>query len=375
MKIGILTQALLYNYGCLLQNYALQTILKRNGHEVETLDWDPLSRNNAFQRLNVLIRNYFLYSIGRIKRTILQQQKENAKQGIRLVEFINKYISRTQPLKSAKAFSYYHIQHPKEAYIVGSDQTWRPAYNPLLEQMFLQFTKNDTVKRIAYATSFGVDFWEYDEKQTTVCSKLAKKFDLITVRESSGISLCKEYLGVEATHVLDPTMLLQREDYIRLVENEHEVKSEGNLFYYVFNKTPEVLSVINGIAQREDLTPFTVNQEDNEGNDSFNTKKPFSSVTKWLRGFMDAKLVIIDSFHGMVFSIIFNKDFWVIGNPGRGMARFESLLSVLQLEHRLIPISQLSDIQIDDKIDWENTNILLEKERQRCIELLNNYLR
>ena len=73
--------------------------------------------------------------------------------------------------------------------------------------MFLDFTERKNVKRLSYAASFGTDKWEFTPQQTDVCATLLQKFDLVTVREDSGVSLCNEYLGVMAIHVLDPTIL------------------------------------------------------------------------------------------------------------------------------------------------------------------------
>ncbi len=86
--------------------------------------------------------------------------------------------------------------------------------------MFLDFVKGQNVKRLSYAASFGTDKWEFTPQQTAICSPLAQKFDLVTVREGSGVKLCKDHLGVNAVHVLDPTMLLTKEDYISLIEAE-----------------------------------------------------------------------------------------------------------------------------------------------------------
>ena len=82
----------------------------------------------------------------------------------------------------------------------------------------------------------------------------------------------------------------------------------------------------------------------------------FPSVTKWLRAFMDAEMVITDSFHGCVFSIIFNKPFWVVGNKERGQARFSSLLSLFKLEDRLISVDDIESINWNTPIDWDSIN-------------------
>ena len=100
----------------------------------------------------------------------------------------------------------------------------------------------------------------------------------------------------------------------------------------------------------------------------------YPGVTAWLRAFMDAEMTIVDSFHGMVFSILFNKPFWVIGNVSRGMSRFTSLLKFLHLEDRLIDADNLEKIDIYKPIDWKAVNTILETKRSECISLLLNEL-
>ena len=101
--------------------------------------------------------------------------------------------------------------------------------------MFLDFAKEEKTKRIAYAASFGTDQWEFTQEMTSICAPLAQKFDFVSVREDSGVKLCKEHLGVNAVHVLDPTLLLTKEDYIHLIEAEKEPKAKGTLFNYILD--------------------------------------------------------------------------------------------------------------------------------------------
>ncbi|MCS3161253.1 polysaccharide pyruvyl transferase family protein [Bacteroides faecis] len=101
----------------------------------------------------------------------------------------------------------------------------------------------------------------------------------------------------------------------------------------------------------------------------------FPGVTTWLRAFMDADMVIVDSFHGMVFSIIFNKPFWVIGNANRGMSRFTSLLKVFHLEDRLLDMEHLDGVDFSKPINWIGVNTILEEKRNECKTLLLNQLK
>ena len=111
-------------------------------------------------------------------------------------------------------------EYALEALVVGSDQTWRAKYNRgRLFDMFLRFARDFTGKKIAYAASFGVDNWEYSKKQTAICTSLLQQFNAISVRETSGVTLCKEYLRLNAIAVLDPTLLIEREVYENLCVN------------------------------------------------------------------------------------------------------------------------------------------------------------
>ena len=259
---------------------------------------------------------------------------------------------------------------------MGSDQCWRPLYNPFLNSMFLDFDLRTNIKRIAYAASFGTDEWEMSKEQTEQCAQLASQFNLITVREDSGVKLCKEYLGVDAIHVLDPTLLLTKEDYIRLIEAEKEPKSQGTLFNYILDPDSVKSAFINRVAKERELKSFQVlpkcQAETRTKDDVKNHIKDcvFPGVTTWLRAFMDAEMTIVDSFHGMVFSIIFNKPFWVIGNANRGMSRFTSLLKVFHLEDRLLDANHLKDVGVNRPIDWSSVNAILEQKRNECKNLL-----
>jgi hypothetical protein len=377
MKIGILTQPLHKNYGGLLQNYALQQVLKGMGHEPETID-NGVKRVSFFHRFLSTIKAYLLpfFLASRYKKP---RYSPNTKE-IAIIRqntdyFIKKYISRTKVLHTSKGFENIANTNNYNAYVVGSDQCWRPKYNDsFLLEMFLSFAEHQPkVKRIAYAASFGTDEWEYSPEMTIKCSALAKKFDLITVREASGVELCRKHLGVDALHVLDPTMLLEKEDYIKLVENENEPQSKGNLFYYILDPNYEKKTLIKDISVENGLTPFTVMpkyQEENRTKEDVKERIEdcvYPSVTSWLRAFMDAKMVIVDSFHGAVFSIIFNKPFWVIANTKRGCARFDSLLELFGLEERMITPDDLIDW--NKEIDWERVNEI--RNKQKILSLKN----
>lgn len=376
MKIGILTQPLHSNYGGLLQNYALQQTLVRAGHEVETIDWGGGSGFRAMlyrmkvQVLHTLLPNRYpllKYMPNDKEKSIIQRNTNH---------FINTYINHTEAMHSYEEFVKQASKGKYDAYVVGSDQCWRPCYNAFLSSMFLDFVQDKQVKRIAYAASFGTDKWEFTPQQTAVCALLAKKFDMVSVREDSGVKLCKEHLGVDAVHVLDPTMLLTKEEYIQLIEKEKEPKSNGTLFNYILDPDAKKSVFIQKVAKAKGLKAFQVlpkcQTETRTKEDVKNRIGDcvFPGVTTWLRAFMDADMTIVDSFHGMVFSIIFNKPFWAIGNVSRGMSRFTSLLKMFHLEDRLLDADNLDDVDFSKPIDWTMVNGILEEKRRECKKLL-----
>ena len=380
MKLGILTQPLHHNYGGLLQNYALQQVLMRAGHEVETIDWR--SPKAGWLRICLsrvkwtLLPALLPYKYKKPKFNYQPTDKEMATIRRNTNHFIDTYIRHTPHVQSLDGFARQAEEGQYEGYVVGSDQCWRPRYNSFMPAMFLSFARDVNVKRIAYAASFGTDNWEFTPEMTSLCAPLARKFDLVTVREDSGVKLCKDHLGVEASHVLDPTMLITKEDYIRLVETEKEPQSAGTLFNFILDPDKTKTVFIKRVADEMNLKPFQVLPKyQAETRTKEDVKKRiegcvYPGVTTWLRAFMDAEMTIVDSFHGMVFSILFNKPFWVIGNADRGLSRFTSLLKIFNLEYRLLDVSELERVDYSSLIDWDNVNSILEKKREESKELL-----
>jgi hypothetical protein len=376
MKIGIVTLPFNWNYGGILQTYALQLALKDLGHEPFTINRDTVLTSFKLKVL-LIIRRSILRIFG--KKVIVRPWPTKTEEKIirqHTDKFISEYIATTHLLKSETDFA--NLEKYKfEAFICGSDQVWRPKYSPVLENHFLGFLdKKSTVKRIAYAASFGVDNWEFSEKQTVSCSELAGLFNAISVREDSGINLCEKYLKVKAEQVLDPTMLITKEKYVGLVEKENLVPFSGKLFNYVLDITPEKSKFIEIVAERLGLVAFSSTAKSFRDLGKKRLKECiFPPVTQWIRGFMDAEFVITDSFHGTVFSIIFNKNFIAVGNATRGMTRFTSLLKTFGLEERLILEINEHALQIaDSPIDFKKVNEILETERDKSITFLKNAL-
>lgn len=382
MKIGILTQPLQNNYGGLLQNYALQQVLLRAGHDVVTIDQGvpSIKRSIKEKMYGWILATLKPDKYSRPKYLPTDKEQDIIRKNTNA--FINKYINHTAIMMSYQDFYDEAKKGGYDAYIVGSDQCWRPCFNPFLSSMFLDFVlEQQGIRRIAYAASLGTYSWDFDDKMTARCSELAKKFDLITVREKNAVALCEDNLGVKAYHVLDPTMLLDRSDYEEIVEKEKESNHSGQLFYYILDPSSKKTSLIKQMQDELEMVAYTVMPKRQAENRTKSDVKEriedciFPTVTNWLRGFMDARMVVVDSFHGAVFSIIFNKPFWIIANEGRGNARFDSLLQLFNLENRFIETITNNNINWMDPIDWASINRIMEEKRRESLELLFKYLR
>lgn len=351
MRIGIISLHLSCNYGGNLQSYALQTALERLGHSVEVINKKPYFELPS--TLTVIRRYISKYVLGRdidiqVERNnnlLIAKSLTREKTGSlhKVIPFADRYIHK----KNIDFFCELS-KYDYDAYVVGSDQCWRPLYATPIQGYFLSFAKSWNVKRLSYAASFGVDNWEYSEYDTLKCKDLVRKFDAVSVREDSGVKLCKDYLEVNAKHVLDPTMLLTKEDYIALIDafkQEKECESVNGLFCYMLDITEQKQNVVNSVSMAWN-TEYTLCKE--------------SYMEEWLNAFYGAKVVLVDSFHGTVFSIIFNKSFWVIGNAKRGNARFASLLKMFDLEDRLVDPQNCACIDWKAEINWKAVNEKLE---------------
>lgn len=373
MRIAIITLPLLGNYGGILQNYALQTVLKRKGHTVETVILPC--------QLHLPIwRRPLSYGKRIIKKYLLRRQTKL---------FFEEWYNRTQPvlLKNMSGFVSRHIDTRKvkhfsdihegeyDAFVVGSDQIWRPPYSyKPITQAYLDFAKDwKGIRRVAYAASFGTDKWEYTPKQTEQCAALARLFDGVSVREEAAVKTCQERLHCEALHVLDPTMLLKAEDYVSLFEGQSLEEPRGQLLTYVLDETPEKARIIRQVADRHHYEVYRANSR---YEDSFAPleERVQPPVEQWLKDFHNARFVITDSFHATVFSILFGKPFIVIGNKDRGLSRIHSLLRMFELEDHLVHSVEDLDLDKNYALDAGRVNEVLDARRREAMEFLEERL-
>lgn len=338
MKILILTQPLGHNYGGILQAFALQQVLKKLGHEVETCDIRHKKNISRFYK-------YIPQDIVDILLRILKKKNQS-----KLINFVAKNLQMSPCVTSNEVLDKYFASNDYDAVIVGSDQVWRPKYSPNLYNFFLDFLDKfpEKTKRISYAASFGVDDWEFSDKQTKICKPLINKFDNLSVREESAIALCQKHFDVTPKPVLDPTMLLNAEDYKKLFTDAGN--KSNNITTYFLDENQVKIDITQKIATFLEKPAFHIMQHD--------ANKPYISIESFLKNFSDSDYIITDSFHGTVFAIIFNKPFIAIGNKERGLSRFRSLLSMFGLEDRLIlpDVNHANEKLISNAINWDKIN-------------------
>lgn len=361
MKIGILTLPLKGNYGGVLQAYALLTFLKSKGYDAHLVDrqWDRRDHPTLKYYIQKFIFHYIIR--GKIKR------------------FCDKWINpKTFSINSQEKMLTINSEG-FDAFIVGSDQVWRIEHiGGVKENYFLDFVQNKSVKKISYAASFGKDSVDGSPEYLNKIAKLMQDFDAISVREESGVEICEKVFGVKAKHVIDPVLLLEKEDYLKILKKEKIITKKNTLTIYVLDTTPEKLKIIERVSKKLNLKINSINYRKNPAKltqeglkfDIYNYLYP--SLTNWLSGFRDADFVITDSFHGMLFSIIFKKQFFVIGNENRGLARFSSFLKLIKHEERLINYKNLFDISLlDNEINFTEVYKILEQEKVAATSFLN----
>ena len=376
MKIAIVTLPLHTNYGGLLQAFALKSCLQEMGHEVTVLDRAekmPAPKGlkaplvYARRMLTRLLRGDSAPEVFREKRF----RKELPIVGSATAAFIDKQIS-PRVLNSFRDIR----KGEYDAFVVGSDQVWRPRYFPGIEDAFLAFAKGWDVRRVAYAASFGTDELEYGSEQLEKCVALLKMFDAVSVREEAGVRMCGEWFDCDnAVHVLDPVMLLDASVYRELASQVTGHPGKGRIVTYILDKTAQKQTIVDFVrkAGGMDVHDISVNPYDKR---LPLQERIVPSLEQWIAAFADAEFVVTDSFHGCVLSILLHKKFIALGNPGRGMSRFQSLMDMFGLDMRLVHGIDPEDdgeFFLSDP-DWDHVDEVLKTRREECLEVLRRIL-
>ena len=376
MRIAIVTLPLHTNYGGILQAYALKTYLESMGHQATVLD------RKVKMPLPALWKAPFVYAKRALQRMTkgaagpevfreIRFRREFPAVSANTQRFVDELIAPRviKRFKDVREGEY-------DAFIVGSDQVWRPRYFGRIEDAFLDFARDWDVQRVSYAASFGTDQLEYEYMQVQECASLLEKFNGVSVREDVGVQMCQEWFDCEtAVQVLDPVMLVDASVYKDMAASVKEHPAEGKLVTYILDKSKEKDNVLDFMVrvsglQVHDLSPVTDRSLPL-------AERVVPPVEEWLAGFADAGFVVTDSFHGCVLSILFHKPFVAVGNSMRGMARLQSLLSRFGLDMRLVHgIDPEDDGEFFlSQPDWDAVDAVLAEERIKSGSFLSEALR
>lgn len=333
MKIGILTFHWATNYGAVLQCFALQEYLRSQGHDVEVINYKPKQYDdNVFTFLR--FRKFL-----NLDEYLRDRKKESA-----LVVFRDSRLHQTKRI--CKCMDIVEIANSYDAVVSGSDQVANPSFllsgeghGTLSPTYFLGFPFNG--KRIGYALSFGCI--TYPEKAREIAAKYIKNFDVISVRERTGIDIVRSMGRDDAVLVPDPTLLQQPQFYHALADECTVLKNSAYIYSFFIRHIADRKRSINKVFNGK---PILWNNEDDD-----------YTMQGWLSKIKYADFVVTDSFHCVVMCLKLHKPFAVVteleGNIGMN-DRLYTLLDRVNLSNNIIYKERMEDIYAlqKDSVDW-----------------------
>lgn len=358
MKVAIITLYGFFNYGNRLQNYALQEAIEKLGCDVVSISVDSKK-----EIIKGSIKRYIEKKDGKI--CFVPSIERVREKNFRL--FTSDHIKTKHYTRASRAFDS-GIESDFDCFVVGSDQVWNPlfwekeGFEKSANNYLLKFVK--TKKKIAYAASYGVG--EIKEEHRSSFAENLPFFDCVTVREEVGACISKSIANVDAEVVLDPTMLLDKDEW-RSIEKGYYSKSKKYVAVYFLGEQPDsVHKKIFDYAKKIDADVIDIMDISNKiiyqrGPESF------------IELIDNAEACFTDSFHASVFSIIFHTPFVTYGrkhaNKSNMNSRIETLLKTLALQDRMC-FNVMADLNME--CDFETSDMLLKKERMRSITILKN---
>ena len=364
MKVGILTVHHSYNYGAMLQAYATEEAIKRLGHAVEFIDYDTTS---FISRRKVLLP---LTSVGNIFRNI------------RNILILNKLIKRKrnfeklyQQLNISKKHWVNYINTSEFEYaviLVGSDQTFSLYLTNNPDEMKPFFLPERTkARKISYASSMGEKINKLTKEDILWISKCLADFDKLSVREVSAQDFIKKNMGILPELVVDPTLLLSREQWLKLITSSRYDTFNDYIAFYTVLSSPDVIRYTQELSLLTGLRVIALHPKTR-----YEIKSNFEYASdlgpqEFLSVIRNAKYVVTTSFHATVFSIIFHRKFVSI-LQGEGN-RLKSLLNSVDLEERLIEQDRHASLELLEKyIGYDAIDITIERMRERSLNYLKN---
>lgn len=327
MKIGILTFHRAHNYGAVLQAFALQQYLKSNGYQVNIIDYrQPFIelQFNPFSIKRCLSINPIKFTY-RLLRDILKFKYRFERKRL-YQNFTDGFLQLSE-----KCFDSLSIPDDYDLYIHGSDQIWNENLTGGFDDVLFGNYKTNKGTKVTYAASFEKK--DLNELQKKYFKEAMKNFDAVSVREKSLGILLNEFISNKFYNVIDPTLLVDKSLWNKIPTSINEKK-----YLLIYQVMDSVIADDLAIKIATSLNLRILNLAKLK-------KQP--SVPEFVDYFRNADFVVATSFHAMAFSIIFNKQFYVIGsNTGRDV-RYTDLLSLLDISDRLVFSTHVNDTNID----------------------------
>ena len=350
-RIAIYTLPLHNNYGGVLQAFALQKYLNRQGFKTTILDKGELSKPLFALRLRIK----YLLSLLPISNAIKRKYRNSYFSHINFVEFIKTHFGL---IKHVSCINNDNVQS-YDTIIVGSDQVWRKEYSKVLGDYYLSSITSKSIKKIAYAASIGE--FTYSSEECNQISEWLKSFSSISCREADTLFHVINDFSTNSQLVVDPTLLLCREDYLKLIDSS--MKYESDIVCYFMTDKQSKRHIVEKWCgdNKTECNDISIQNTQLGGIHKY-------SVKYWLSCIYNARFIVTDSFHAVVFSLIFHKQFAVI--QGEGMGRIRSLLGDVDLLCRIVNTQNSINEIYDVIIDWNKVDNKLNKKKQDSINFL-----
>lgn len=382
-KVGIVSCYFKNNYGSMLQAYATKRILDNNNIPNETINIDGnvdfKKGKRKYYLSQILNFNFIKSKLGMIKMKF--DIKLNKKLGKNVSIRNKKYKEfRSEFNLSRSSNTYSDLKKlAEERYtdiILGSDQLWLPV-NVIADYYTLNWVP-DNINKISYSTSFGVS--NIPKKYNNLYKKFLNRINHLSVREDTGIKIIKDITNLDAKLVCDPTMLLTKEEWDEVAIKEKIIKDKYILCYFL-GKNIEHRKFAERLRKKTGYKIVSLNHADEyvKYSDVYADIIPYDIGPKeWINLIKNAEIVCTDSFHGTVFSLIYNKVFFNFRRYNSKStvstnSRLDSLLKIVKVNNERI-LTGLEDVDkvLDYKIDFDIVNKKLESYRKQSKEWLLN---
>lgn len=357
MKIGISTIIDNNNYGNRLQNYASQQVLLNMGLQ-------PITVDVIFQNKYIFYSKSFIKNcISGIQRILNLKNERIKSQRLRKFKiFTNKFVPNKRMFISNLKNSRSNLKD-FDYFITGSDQVWNYNFRPNLDIDFLKFV--DKNKRIAYASSFGVS--EIPNQYKKQYAEYLNEMNHLSVREHAGQRIIKDLTGRDSEVLIDPTMMLDKIEWLKVTSKPRCMPKKKYLLTYVLgNQTEEFKEFIFKLAKEKNLEILNLL-------DPLNKDIHCVDPGEFVYLINEADVMITDSFHGAVFSILMETPFVIFERQDKEVSmnsRIDTLVSTFNMESRLSThIKSIDDVY---NIDFSHIDGILKHEREKAINYLKN---